>query len=282
MNRIPCTYAIIQFLPFVETGEFANFGVVLYSAAGNRFGYRLAKRRTRIVRFFDKLDQRVFVTAKRELLEELNRLEQLLKSDTLYGFDDSGKKPFQPELALAELIRHRETIVRFSPPRAVLATDFQETLSELFEHYVEHGFATPQYQEQLLERGVRKVLKDASLSKRFRADTIGDDVYHVRFPFVDSEGHQPISVIKPIDLQQPEATKVLEHGGSWLFRIDQLRKRQLMPRRALFVIGGRTDDPELKPAQDEILDALRDREVELVDRDDAGEIVRFAMNLERR
>lgn len=282
MNRIPCTYAIVQFLPFIETGEFANFGVVLFSAHENRFGYRLAKRRTRIVRFFDKLDQRVFVEAKRDLLQELNRLESLLKSDNLYSFDDRGKRPFQPELALAQLIRHREAIVRFSPPRAVLAVNFEETLTELFEHYVEHGFVTPQYQEQLLEQGVRKVLKDASLSKRFKADTIGDEVYHVRFPFVDTAGLRPGAVIKPIDLQQSEATKVLEHGGSWLFRIDQLRKRQLMPRRALFVVGGRTDDPELKPAQDEILDALRDRDVELVDRDDASEIVRFARNLDQR
>ncbi|HVK54151.1 MAG TPA: DUF3037 domain-containing protein, partial [Burkholderiales bacterium] len=29
--NIACHYAIVRFLPFVETGEFANVGVVLFS-----------------------------------------------------------------------------------------------------------------------------------------------------------------------------------------------------------------------------------------------------------
>ena len=55
---IPCRYAILRFLPYVETGEFANVGVVLMSTAGRYFGFRLLGRRVaRVTHFFDLHDQ---------------------------------------------------------------------------------------------------------------------------------------------------------------------------------------------------------------------------------
>ncbi|TAM57619.1 MAG: DUF3037 domain-containing protein [Rhodanobacter sp.] len=41
MNRFACQYAIIRFLPYAETGEFANVGVVLACPATGYFGARL-------------------------------------------------------------------------------------------------------------------------------------------------------------------------------------------------------------------------------------------------
>lgn len=40
--RVPCQYAIIQFMPYPETGEFANVGVVLACPQMRYLGARLA------------------------------------------------------------------------------------------------------------------------------------------------------------------------------------------------------------------------------------------------
>ncbi|WP_253275820.1 DUF3037 domain-containing protein, partial [Xanthomonas vasicola] len=43
--RVPCQYAIVQFLPYPETGEFANVGVVLACPQMRYLGVRIAPHR---------------------------------------------------------------------------------------------------------------------------------------------------------------------------------------------------------------------------------------------
>ena len=44
MKRFACHYAIIRFLPYPETQEFANVGVVLACPESGYFGFKLEKR----------------------------------------------------------------------------------------------------------------------------------------------------------------------------------------------------------------------------------------------
>ena len=82
---IPCRYAILRFLPYVETGEFANVGVVLMSTAGRFLGFRLLKRRiARVTHFFDLHDNKPLREGLNVMREELARIEQMLKR---YGTD---------------------------------------------------------------------------------------------------------------------------------------------------------------------------------------------------
>jgi len=41
MKRAAARYAIVQFMPYPETGEFANVGVVLACPTQNYFGFKL-------------------------------------------------------------------------------------------------------------------------------------------------------------------------------------------------------------------------------------------------
>ena len=57
MKKIACRYAIIQFMPYTETGEFANVGVVLACPETGYFDFKLqTKRYARITAFFNELD----------------------------------------------------------------------------------------------------------------------------------------------------------------------------------------------------------------------------------
>lgn len=60
MNRIGCRYAIVRFLPYAETQEFANVGIVLACPETGYFGFRLEIRHTRrFTDFFKELCPRV-------------------------------------------------------------------------------------------------------------------------------------------------------------------------------------------------------------------------------
>ena len=64
------------------------------------------------------------------------RVQGMLK-DQIAEFGDNDREYGFHRGLFQELIRPRETIVRFSEQRAVLAENLEQTLTELYEYYVD-------------------------------------------------------------------------------------------------------------------------------------------------
>lgn len=140
-----CHYAIARFMPFVETGEFANVGVVLFAPKARYFGFKLLGRRdARVTNFFDQFDGQVFRVTLRQFGDELQRVKDLMNG---HGTDQKARK-LDPNGAFAlwlEVVKPRETMLRFSEPRVVLTRAPEQQLPALYAHYVErHAQAGPQ------------------------------------------------------------------------------------------------------------------------------------------
>jgi hypothetical protein len=242
MNRIACQYAIVRFRPFVETGEFANVGVVMMAARERYFDFKLeTQRHGRVTRFFDELDAKVYRAALNDLGDELERIRAVLKDN---GFD-RRRKDNNVELAeglFTEIIRPRESIIRFSEPGVVLTDNPEQKLYELFGYYVERNFVTKQYRETVLERGMRTWLDELRVSERFVRTQVGNDEYQVTFPFVELRDKRPVKIMKPLYLGQDSPSKILDHCGQWVFRLDQLHRRGRMPDNVLFAVDGPNEE----------------------------------------
>lgn len=74
-----------------------------------------------------------------------------------------------------DLVRPREALLRFSSIRAIVTDAPEAKLAALFDHCVEHAFATPEYHEALIERAVRGVLRREGVVQRFRPAKLGLD-----------------------------------------------------------------------------------------------------------
>ena len=150
MKKIACQYAIVRFAPFIETGEFANIGIVIISPQNRFYGFNLAtKRYGRITKFFDEINANVYKNTVNNLKEELERVSYSLQT---HGFD---KRPSNNDIDYStnlfnEITRARETIIRFSEIRTVLTDNPSDTLKELFNYYVERNFVTKKYEEACL------------------------------------------------------------------------------------------------------------------------------------
>ena len=135
-----CHYAIVRFLPFVETDEFANVGVVLFSPKARFFGFRLmTTRHARVTAFFDQLDGKVFRSVMRQAQEELQRVADAFNA---LGTDQSlGAFDHQAAFALwSELTKPLASVLRISEPRVAMAVAPEVKLQELFAFYVERNF----------------------------------------------------------------------------------------------------------------------------------------------
>lgn len=274
--KTACHYAIVRFMPFVETGEFANVGVVLFAPNVRYFGFKLlGNRYARVTHFFEQMDAKVFRAAMHTCKEELVRIDRMLKQMGT----DLRFKTLDREGTLAlwnEVIKPRETMLQFGESRLVLADDAQAKVRELFEYYVERNFVTPERQEELLERGVRGWLREARLLEQFHVGVVGNVEYHARFPFVAGPEDHPERVIKPLNLGYDDAARIIDHGGQWIVRINALKKRQLLPGKVLFTVNGPDDFTARGKAKREVVNELTDMGVIVVPYGQAQSIIEFA------
>lgn len=244
-----CNYSILRFLPYPETGEFVNIGVVLIANNGD-FRFKIEAKRKRVTDFFPSLDSKIFLRARREMDAELSRLSSFFtvnRSDlpALLG-------------TFKHLIHPRETMMRFSDPGTMAIENANQAITDLFNHYVHHSFATKEYQETKLERQLGKLLSTYNLKQRYSEHKLGTADYPVKFPFVMIDGGQPVQALKPIHLGHDEPSKIIEHGDAWLAKVRRLSSADQMAQDTLFIAGPpETGKTKLLKAFREICEELK-------------------------
>ncbi|MDQ1815025.1 DUF3037 domain-containing protein [Massilia sp. CCM 9210] len=281
MKKFACQYALLRFRPFVETGEFANVGIVLIAPEARFFGFRILKRYGRITQFFHQLDRQVYLDGRQLFKEELDRFAKELRSLALDG------RKAEPNLSLArnlfaEMVRPREAMMQFAEQRLVLAQDPKAKLLQLFDHYVERNFVTKEYQERLLENNVRKLLLRAKVMEKYQREKIGTEDFAVNFPFVSMVDGEAQRVIKPLYLAQGDSTKILTHGGQWVDKIRRLRNRNALPPNVLFPVTEPAENTKSYRAFQEIRNDLLAADVQVVAAEDEARILRFATDHDYR
>lgn len=270
MTLVPCQYAIIRFLPYAETGEFANVGLVLACPAKGYFDFRLlpSRRTARIRGFFEQLELKIYRDAMKYLGDELERLR---------GTAGEMTNAASLRQLFAALVHPREALLRFGETRVVMAEDPKIMLAHLFARVVERDFADKDYHDRLVERGVRNLLLKANLRSYFSEAVIGNEDLHLTVPFAHKRGEDVQLAIKPLDLAKDEASRVFDAAGRLVDRIQRLRKRDLLPPDMLIAVQ-RPDDQDRRvlAAIEEIEADLRGAGVEVESVDNVHAITEFA------
>ncbi|MCL6271318.1 DUF3037 domain-containing protein [Sansalvadorimonas sp. 2012CJ34-2] len=223
MNKYACYYAIVQFMPYPETGEFANVGVIMAIPQLNVFAYRLEKTKAkRICDFFNHLDRKVYLEGIKALNEELAFYEEAVKG-----------RQITAQAAFDSLARPLETILRFSPERVRMIKDKDGMIDILFQRYVMHEFAkAPDYELQL-QRKVAQIVRSVKVKNRFRKKLLGQQgIFKVTMPMVqENEGFT--RAIHPLFFNQKEPQKIIEHGNLWEGKLGTLETLKALPRDIL-------------------------------------------------
>lgn len=273
MTLVACRYAVVQFAPYRETGEFANAGVVLMCPESGYFGFKLQTRRTkRITDFFDELPRSFYVRAVKAMEDELQRVAGVVTQAPPTGRAAYLRQVFD------SLIHPREALVRFAPPRAVMTVNPVTELERQFEHCVERAFATPEYVEKAMEKRIKHLLDGLPLAAPFAPQRVGDDAFYANFPLVQQQGNTLTKIIKPFRLNQDEPVDIYEHGDVWLQKIKRLRVRNLLPADVLFAVKAPPlADARRHAAFEEICGDLLKLDVQTADEEAEREITDFAL-----
>ncbi len=124
-----CNYAILQYLPYREREEFVNIGVVMYCGDPCLFDFLMEGpgMPERVKALFPRMGEDVFKRSIAAMHLELDRIEARLKNE---------KKPQACKLAFQELVRPRESVLRFGEIRTLMVDDPGKAVEELFRRYV--------------------------------------------------------------------------------------------------------------------------------------------------
>lgn len=269
--KYACNYAIARFVPFVETGEFANIGVVLFCLQTKFFDFRLMKRAGKLTTFFDPLESKVYKNAKKDFEKTLVTLRAIFQRELAEGTP-------QARVLFEELVRPREVLIRFDTPRAILTNDPAQTLDELFNFYVGRDFVTPDYAEKILDRQMSQLLIGANLRDQYKTIDILGGAVKARFPFAHKDPLGKVAkAIKPLHLGHADPAKAYEHGWTWVGKFRQLEKHGALPDKVLIAAQGpQQENREAHEVIEDIRNNLMDLGVKFTNIADTAQIREFA------
>jgi len=275
MTKTTYQYAIAQFMPFVETGEFANVGIVLVAPKNGFAKFKLdTKRSQRITQFFEGLDVELYRSVIQNLKKQLEA-----------NFENVPYPGGELSDTFKEIVRPRETILRFSEPRMGVTEDPGAELERLYDYYIGRNFVTKEYIEVKIERIVRSWLAEANLARNFNARTVGDEIYDYTFPFVSDVEHarslnNTLKIIKPLNFGRNKSSTIIDLGGKWIYRINHLREKGHLGdgSRILFTVAPpkEKNDSPLWKAFKHARKELRGSNIEVIESSNQKKIIEFA------
>ncbi|MEO5716632.1 MAG: DUF3037 domain-containing protein [Luteolibacter sp.] len=130
-----CNYALLRFLPYPETGEFVNVGVVVNCLQPCFLNFRVEEKMTaRVKALFPQQNEKKFEAAQAAMREELGRVAAMVAE---------ARDPKSCKIAFNEVVRPRESLLRFGEARTITSSDVENLADDLFNRYVRMEVAEP-------------------------------------------------------------------------------------------------------------------------------------------
>jgi hypothetical protein len=250
MIKQACRYAVVRFVPYPESEEFANIGIVMAVPKTNRFLFRLEANDVRYSRFFKNLPKGLYKQLAKDLEGEYAVLQGLVSTNKVGALQ-----------AFDRLVAPRSNIVAFGGQRTLLLQNAPEKeLDRLFDHYVQHAFTRKEGHEAKLKRDVRHVIDELRLERPFKQHTF--KLYEGELPvqvdlaqFVDDK---VIKVIKPFYFDLTSKEGLWDHADKWIPKLVRLKRAGELPERTLLPLDHSIGNQSQLDALDDIKRELAD------------------------
>lgn len=271
-NKVALRYSLIQFMPYLETGEFANVGVIAMCPKTGYFDYKITPKYGRMTKFFPCLTGNQYKASISFFEKELIYLKNIFLNNDVD--EVTARNIFD------NLTHEREAIVRTTDISVRVTENEAEALEQLFDYYVGHSFINKDTNQERLTHSITKMVRAFNLSSPFMPEKIGNEEFSTNFPLVQkSNTKQPEKIINPIYFGQEDPSKIYEKSDSWLIRIDRLRRFDLLSKKVqiLFAFEGPKEASlSQEKALNTVLKDIQSHKIEIVSYQDKERIQAFS------
>lgn len=120
-----CNYALLRFMPYPQTGEIVNVGVVVNCLQPCLLDLLAEEQMPeRVKAMFPGYDAAAFAAVVEAMAKEVRRISARVRT------------PKDCQFAFNELVRPRENAFRFGEVRTIFSADPKNALEDLFRRYV--------------------------------------------------------------------------------------------------------------------------------------------------
>lgn len=274
MNMLAMRFAVVRFMPYIQTREFANVGIILICPKTGFFDYKLEFKYRRLSNFFRYFDGKIFKQAMHSFSNELEKIKENLKRS-------SNRDPEFLRALLNHLARPRDAIICTSDIGVTTGKSEKKELDRLFSYYAEHSFAKDQ-REEILTKNIENLIRDMQIPFPFVQVKVGDDnEYYANFPLVQKQGERIRKIIKPLYLGQDNSSEIIKKSDKWISVINRLRDFSSIEEdtKIMFPFESAQNPTERqKKAFEIIFRDTKQARIELVNKDDIAKIKRFALS----
>lgn len=264
-----CKYALVQFMPFVETGEFANVGVLLCVPKKGYWDFKLAPTQFgRVTSFFKEMDRKVYQVALKNFAAEM-----CLTQKHAQAFHNEGSVNF-----FNEITRPREALLHFSAVRTLLTDSPEKELEALYERFINRGFVNKPYKEQQMVSALKKQFALENIAVKYTEKKLKAGVREFTVPLT-AETNRGLKLIKPLAFDQERPTQILEHGETWVNRLRALLEQDLVDAENILLPfdAAKNLEKERKEAFEEVKKLFKKECIALVNFEkNSNQIIRFA------
>jgi hypothetical protein len=267
--RLALHFSTVRFMPFAETSEFANVGVLVYAPQIGYTDFKIAPVKfKRVSDFFDDLDGSLYAKAIATFEDELNYVKKYsyeLTGDCLADF-------------MREITRTREGIMTFGETGVMLIDDPKAALDLLFDRFVGRTFAdNKEYREKQMIRVLRTELSSSITNVRYKEQSLDTGFSSFKLPLVAKAANM-VKAIKPLAFNQNTPLLLADHGDRWISRVKHLLNGcALRKEDFLFTIERpKSKKKEFNDAFEIVEAGMRDLGVNVLPFDKRSEIIEFA------
>lgn len=267
--KLALNFCTVRFMPFAETSEFANVGVLVYAPQIGYVDFKLAPTKfKRVSDFFDDLEGALYLNA-------ISTFEDELKYVKKYGSEFSG---VQLVNFMREITRAREGIMTFGDTGVILTNNVNDTLNQLFDRFIGRNFAeSKEYRERQMVKALRKDLTDSISNVKYKEQSLDTGFSSFKLPLV-AKAANTVKAIKPLAFDQNSPLLLADHGDRWISRVKHLLNgKAIKESDFLFAIEKpRSKKEEFVAAFHSVEKGMRDLGVKVIPFEKRSQIIKFA------
>jgi|HubBroStandDraft_1064217.scaffolds.fasta_scaffold247093_1 hypothetical protein len=240
--RIPYTFSVLRYVHDPVTQEFINIGVAVYSRQARFLGALCTVHYSRITQTFMKIDGNRFRQLTRYIQAEINAMGDSLTDELPFESDQTI------EPLLARVLPPDDSSIQFSrPPGVGLSSNLVETLTELFDRYVERYATRPgeaRRDDEDVWRVFREPLEDLHVTAYLGPKRIIASSYD--YEFQRAWKNEIWHLYEPVSFDMVDAGSILDKANRWVGRATSLNDSS--DRFKIHVLLGEPQDENLRTA----------------------------------
>lgn len=234
-------YSFIRYLPYFESGEFVNVGLIACEPKKQKLSYQLVKKNdSRVNNFFR--NSKIFYSVRTVIDEQLDYIRNKI-----------NERGFSNEQEIIEFFHHyterKDGIFQFSDAVVALTDNPEMLFSEVYEKFIKLACVGNESQENQIIKHYRTLFKadNDPLLQNYKQHRVHGTISKFVLPLAlkNNDNKQILKGIKSLAFDQTETSSMIEHCDSWIARINRASEENLLDKgNILFALD--TADTALK------------------------------------